>query len=1511
MVGHGEVHHACGALFLGQVQTSPALEHVGLGVLVCDSLEFCTHRHSLQVGNIAAILQENLCIFDLELMGLGFGIGIRRRDLFINRGDLHIVCGHREVDGLAVDIHRISGQPLLDFPFFEGHALRLPCGKSNFLTSSTLFWLPVHGQGVGVLLVLRGQGDIVCGHLEGNGCLGGVHISGQTSHFPTGEGVTFLLGCGKRDFLTICTQFWLPVHSQGVGVLLVLRGQRDLVCGHREGDGLAGGVRTLGHAIYLPTSEGAAFLLGCGNRDFLTKCTAFFLPVHGQGVVDRLIVVRHPHVIAGHEELEFDMRAGICDGIRILCQTFDLPDNVIAFLLVSAKGDLIAHVLLHAFLTIPVVLRLGRLGHNIGAYLINSVLIIEVGVSNVVLTRRHLDVHIVAAGGGGNRLALVGAVQQGHLRVGIVIVFADVFHRVLAGIVLKVRNHRRVADRILNHNNRTGLVLFAFLCNDGSLIAAIRIGHLVDKGLAFVYTGKALKLSRELANTFHIGAGHRVVAVIVHVDFKVILLKALKGQLFSYGVDIRQRVIAAIVVSATLHHKPDVVGTYLGGHRLRSSRKVICSAVLKGSLRSRIAEILRAGIDCRTGVEVKAEVRACRLVRPCSLIDLKFTALVQRALFGTDVHLIVAVLILRREVVKLLVVVGARKDNAQFAHAFLFAGNARDERAPVDDKVLLSQGRERQLFGGFAGLVYHNIRAVIAAVKVQSLAVRGKLCAVISADRLAVDVRDRLGEGKHQRGIANAVNSGYICHGIAVDIGHNAVHATQLTLLLTGGKVCAVDAAKAQRIGNSGLAVITRQAAKDHGVLDDRCLRGIAGQLDILEHTGGDLSVISQFDRRVEHTAGDGAGPVEGDFLLEVSAFNNGVIELDRSIGIHTGNRHVLQRDAIALQRRLRGVDLTRGQVYRAAVRAGDEDLRRGSLHTALVLAGHNAVLPPLPLIEGDLHALTGHLLGLHAGQVRQTLAGNAQGLDRADIGGLVHQNIFAVVVAGNAQHLARGRGVGVVVFNCLFVDAQHIGVQRDICSACAHQTDGIGGKGQASAVYCRNIAVAHHQLADLLPSCQCTLKVVRQRTKHGIRNGKLAVIEKGTEHTVQNNCIGNGALAVAGQGVKDTAGNFDLAGAVCRADANTSIGIDAAGDLAAGKQQSALFAKRCVRNGGIGQLNRAVDGCMAQLFEIDLSAALICHRQNAPRIKHVGIAGIGPVTAQVGLKLMFALVQAFHAGHIGQVGQALIGKAQFLAHGRDRDQLHGCFVRHRDHAEAGRERSAVFADRDLGNNVAIVCEVIVGNACGQGHNATVATGSSYRPALAGGVAFHHQIQIFPSAEIVVLLDDINIPCFLLSVQGAVLRQDQLVCLLLRAVAQAGDIAEVAAPDIAVLLGQLIIGTAVNGAVIQHCFGVAAVQNVNTIHIVGVYQKCTRDSAVQQIHNGVSDILDGHIAADRAVQNVLGIFTAGTGDGQSGSFVKAPAGTGCCLGQTVRADLDLDHLIICFRVLTNSLMLFF
>ena len=88
---------------------------------------------------------------------------------------------------------------------------------------------------------------------------------------------------------------------------------------------------------------------------------------------------------------------------------------------------------------------------------------------------------------------------------------------------------------------------------------------------------------------------------------------------------------------------------------------------------------------------------------------------------------------------------------------------------------------------------------------------------------------------------------------------------------------------------------------------------------------------------------------------------------------------------------------------------------------------------------------------------------------------------------------------------------------------------------------------------------------------------------------------------------------------------------------------------------------------------------------------------------------------------------------------------------------------------------------------------------------------------------IAVQLEHIHIPGHRLAVQGAVFRQQQLVCLLLRISAQAGDIAEKAAPDIAAVLSHLIVGAAVNGAQIQLHIGVAAAQNVDAVHIVGFY----------------------------------------------------------------------------------------
>ena len=411
------------------------------------------------------------------------------------------------------------------------------------------------------------------------------------------------------------------------------------------------------------------------------------------------------------------MRTGIGDGIRILCQSFDLPCDGIAFPLFSAKGDLIAHVLLHAFLTIPVVLRLGRLRHNIGAYLIGLVAHI---VFKIVSIFRHLNVHIVAAGGGGNSFALLGAVQQGHLRVGIVVICASVFHRVLGGIVGKVLSLGRVAERLLTQLNRTGLVLFAFLCNDGSTITTIQIGLPIDKNRTLVYTGNALKLNCEFANALCLRADQRIGAVIVVDGLKVRYFKALKGQLFSYGVAIRQLVIAAVVVIVILHSKPDVVGTCLGGHRFRSRRQVICSAVLKGSLREYIAEILRAGIGCRTGVEVKAEVPYRRPIFEHNRFFYNQNAAgrVPLALRGLDVYLIAAVLGLGREVVKLCVVVGAHTDEAQLAHALLIAGNDRVLYSPLKLKVAHLQGREGQLFAVRDSIGVHFVLGAIVVVTI-------------------------------------------------------------------------------------------------------------------------------------------------------------------------------------------------------------------------------------------------------------------------------------------------------------------------------------------------------------------------------------------------------------------------------------------------------------------------------------------------------------------------------------------------------------------------------------------------------------------------------------------------------------------------------------------------------------------------------------------------------------------------------------------------------------------------
>ena len=1039
MVGHGEVHHACGALLLGQVQTgaAPVLEHAGLGVLVCGSLEFCTHGHSCQVGDSAAILQGDLCTGDIEFIGLGSVLGV--------------LCLQR---------------------------------------------------------------DVICGHREGDGRLSGVHVSGQTGHFPTGEGVTVLLVCGEAELLTC---------------------------------------NVLGRLV-----------------------------VHGQGVL--------------------------------------------------------------------------RLRHSIGV------------------------------------------------------------HFVLGAIV---------------------------------------------------------------------------------------------------------------VVTTIIHHDANAVSACLGGLRHRRERAILRD--IPDRIQRCILKIHRAFIGCSLGLGVIRKVVELRLIFAYHLADIKRAFCVLVALLRYDALLVEAVHILSRRVgFKLLVVVGAHIDEAQFAHAILAAGNGlRFDDRPGNGKVALAQGREGQLSGG--GHVHHNRLAVILGGDSQR-AVNGRGALVVIAGFRTVDVRDCIAEADLCLDITDKVNR-VCCCGIVVEAFHSAVRHHQLALLLTGGEVFAFNIAAAHRIGNSSLAVAVRfQAAKDHGILDDRFLRGIARQLDIVEHAAGDLAVLVQLDLSVECAAGDrtisaddilesaacdGAVVIRVDILLEGAVLNDGVLRTNRALCHDAGDGHICKSDLLHGNGLMVGVDGTRSKIHRVAVRGGD--VKRRACPSVLF---HGGVLPAQALIEVSRHALAAHRHTGHAGQVGQTLFGNAQGLEVAWIGGLIHKDLCAVIVAGNAQHLAVGRGVGVVAADRCIVDAQHIGVQGKFCAACAHQKDGIGGKRQSSAVHRSHTAVAHHQRAELLSIGQQILDAVRQLAQNRIRNG-VGVIAIGIEIAALDHCVGDNARAIAVQGIKGTAGDLDRTVPIDRVDARADIVEGAAADLTAGDIQSAVFAKLTAGNIGIGDLDIAVDRHIAQQAEVEVRAALIQDLQNAFIAAVVGVAVITPADAHVNTVQLCVRVQTVHIGHVGQVGLTLIVKVQFCGAKYQRNQLHGCAVLRRDHVKAGGKRFSVKADADRGNRRAKVCEGVVLGTGGQCHD--TAAGRGYRPRIAAGVAFHCQLQVSPGAGIVERLDDIDLPCFLLSVQGAVLRQKQLVCLLLRAGAQTGDIAEKAAPDIAAVLSHLIVGAAVNGAQIQLHIGVAAAQNADAVHIVGLY----------------------------------------------------------------------------------------
>ena len=744
-------------------------------------------------------------------------------------------------------------------------------------------------------------------------------------------------------------------------------------------------------------------------------------------------------------------------------------------------------------------------------------------------------------------------------------------------------------------------------------------------------------------------------------------------------------IVVAVVV--TVHHKVDLVGTHLGRHKIVI---VVSDDVHKFSRREFLAEIVLAVIVHRAGLDIPFEVSESRGILDHGFADIDPTARVLFALFGYNALFIDAGLV-SGDAGKLLIIVGAHIDKSQLAHALLIAGNLCTLRRFISGKVSRAQGREGQLS---FGLVHHNGIAVIQGGQGQGLAVCGKLCAGIIADRSTVDVLDRLAEGDIHLDIADTVKlRGLLRH--AVYAFHRAVCNDQLAQLLTISTVLTFDGAKAHRIGNSSLAVsIRHQAAGDHGILDDRSIRCIiVGQLDIVEHaaedlgattiqldscveltagdgatslnillegTAGDAAVIAQIDLRVELTIGDlatspnillegtaGDAAVSADLLLEAAAcdnavfihvnsllesaaLNNGVLGGNRRASLNTSNRHILQHDLIGCNGLMIGVDGIRGQIHRAAIGAG-KDKHRHRFITILDHTGDHKVLPAKALIDIAGHTILAHVMRGHFGQVGQTFFGNAQGLEVAGIASLIYQNLLAIVVAGDMQYTALGIGLFIVTVGRCIVDAVYIGVQGKLCAGIAHQIEGIDRKGQVSAVDRSHTAVAHGQLAELLANGKRILyAVVRQLAQNGVGNGKVA---KPVKAEALGHYIGNGALASAVEVIKGAALDRDIS--------EVSLTDDAVG------------------HGSIRKLDSAVDGHCAQLAEIDFLTALILELQLSGRTGDIGVAGISPALAIVFADLIHALVQIVHTGHTVHIGRTLIGKTQFLVPRRDRGQCY------------------------------------------------------------------------------------------------------------------------------------------------------------------------------------------------------------------------------------------------------------
>ena len=192
----GQCHVVCGHL---EVQL--------LAVLICNlnafhcptgkglaSLILCCHLYIFIVGFLLA----------LAVYGQGVAVGA------VVRGQRYVVCRHLEVQLLAALIRNLNA---FHRPTGKGLSSLILCRHLYIFVVSLLLTLTVHGQGIAVGAVVRGQRHVVCGHLEVQ-LLAALILNLYAFHRPAGKGLASFFFCRHLYIFVVSLLFTPTVHGQ-------------------------------------------------------------------------------------------------------------------------------------------------------------------------------------------------------------------------------------------------------------------------------------------------------------------------------------------------------------------------------------------------------------------------------------------------------------------------------------------------------------------------------------------------------------------------------------------------------------------------------------------------------------------------------------------------------------------------------------------------------------------------------------------------------------------------------------------------------------------------------------------------------------------------------------------------------------------------------------------------------------------------------------------------------------------------------------------------------------------------------------------------------------------------------------------------------------------------------------------------------------------------------------------------------------------------------------------------